>query len=170
MSTLRKIGQWLWLNKERILLFAMVMILVVRVYMVVYHTNTGSNLLITPPSSDPARLSQAKRPGVPPSMPAVPPPVDWSSLWVRNPFTTLSANVESSGGTNEGKALNIALLDIQVNNGKPIAKLHYGNATEWHRVGDAFTSFKLTNINPDDRTCEVYSEKEGKYVTLKSKK
>lgn len=150
-------------------LLVMLGILVWRVYVVI-HPEPPKESIVTPPRPEIGEnFPQDKKPGEPVAEPELPPPSDWSSLWTRNPFTYFSELSQQSAKDAEGKAVSIELLDIQNPKGAPRVLLGYGSTKKWHKEGDSFVSYKLQSINVEEKTCEVYSEKEGRDVVLRLK-
>jgi hypothetical protein len=168
VTQLRKIGTWIWLNKERMFLAALVVVLCYRVYLVVYPPAPEADVRITMPRNPqnvaPEELSEIT-PGTPP---AAPPPFireTWRSLYVRNPFTYYAA--EGGGETAGAEELNISLLDIQIlPNGKERARIRTSSTVKWYTEGEKFEQFELLEIDPDAQTAVVYSEQLAKRLDL----
>jgi len=150
-------------------LLVMLVILVWRVYKVMNPEKVEDPPVAAPSTSVGAAFPATAKPGVPPEPGELPPPWDFSSLWTRNPFTVYS-DTNKTSGTNNDKADDIELLDIQKKGGAaPTVKLRYGNTQKWHKEGDSFVSYKLLSINVEEKTCEVYSERRGRSIILKKK-
>ncbi|MCC6142987.1 MAG: hypothetical protein IT368_04170 [Candidatus Hydrogenedentes bacterium] len=169
VTQLRKIGTWIWLNKERMFLAALVAVLCYRVYLVVYPPAPEAEVFASVPKDpedlDPQTLEEIT-PGNPP---VAPPPLireTWRTLQVRNPFTYYSA--EGGSGTGQEQEVEMALLDIQVlPNGKERAKIRTASTTKWYTEGEKFEQFELLEIDPDAQTAVVYSEQLAKRLDLK---
>lgn len=171
LSKLRAIGQWIWVNKERMFLLVMLVILVWRVYKVMNPEKAEEPTIPAPASSVGPSFPTDHKPGEPKGAPDLPPPADLSSLWIRNPFTVYSDTAQQGGRGSDAKQDDIELLDIQKSGtAAPSVKLRYGNTQKWHKEGDSFVSYKLLSIDVENKSCEVYSENKGRSITLKVKK
>lgn len=164
MEKLNKIGAILMANKERAVLAVMVVIFGWRVYAVL---NPEQSL---PPAT--YRLPKADDGQIPPSaVPAPPPPRQATSLeaiYTPNPFWSLSSQKEVRGNDKEAiEDAQISLVRIQKGRGGRVrAQIKTAGSTQWFDEGASFESFQLLQINPDEGTCLVRSERLGKNITL----
>ena len=164
MEKVRKILEWVWYNKERMVLAVMVAILCWHVYKVVY-----------PPKEEPQVEHRLPSGAVPdrPLSDVLPPPArqstSWDLVYTPNPFWYLSAQKET-GKTSEGPTdAGISLLRIRkVGGDKYKAQLRTANTTRWYEQGEAFESFELLRIDPEAGTCEVRSERLGRVIKLEA--
>lgn len=163
---------WVWLNKERMVLFIMLVFLAYRVYEVVYPP--------PPPEEDALQLPQSKLPedqavrkdlGLPATPPVKPPldlPGDYTALYRRNPFWYFSG--KGGGGSGSGSVtaedLNIQLLNIQEVDGRYRAQLRTTSTTKWYYEGEPFEEYTLERVNPQERTVVIFAERYGRRITL----
>ncbi len=163
MEKLKKIGMALLANKERAVLAVMVLIFGWRVYAVL---NPEQSL---PPSS--YRLPKPDDGQIPKAaVPPAPAPRQSSSLeavYTPNPFWFLSSQKEVRGSNEGPEDAGISLLRIQKGRGGRVrAQIKTAGSTQWFDEGASFESFQLVQINPDQETCLVRSERLGKNITL----
>jgi hypothetical protein len=162
MDKLRKAWQWVWRNKERMVLAVLLIILAYQVYQVA--KNPDELFDTTPP---PPVASAEEEVPEPPRPPVMSPPGDYSALYVRNPFWVYSNLGESQDSQQASRDLGIALLNIQKSPGGGNSALIRTLGTKWYKEGEKFESYQLRRIDPEKREAVVYSEKLGKEITLK---
>ena len=162
VDKLRKFGEMLWLNKERLILVAMVAILCFQVYKVVYPVEKLQGETPRPPKQAPG---DAKQPPPPADSPTITFAGDYLGLTRRNPFWYFSGRNQRSGSQNTGD-VEIKLLDIQNSAAGPRAQLQTGTTTKWYNVGDSFEQFKLQSVDGSSNTAVVYVESLGREQTL----
>lgn len=166
MNRIRKIGNWIWLNKERMVLAVMVGFLIFRVYQVVYpDTPVEGNDLVPYPSKELG--DDVDRPGVPPSLPPAPRMDDWSRLWRLNPMNYRQPRLRGGGGPEQSADLEISLLRIaEQSPGRYRAQIRTPSRDGWYEVGRAFESYELLDIDADAGTVTVFSEELQRPVVL----
>jgi len=164
VDKLRKFGELLWLNKERLILVAMVVILCYQVYTVVYPNEKPHTKPPLPPKAGPG---DAPQPPSPDSAPTLTFSGDYKSVYQRNPFWYYSGRGRTTGSGGPGEVY-IKLLDLQdAAGGKPAqAKIQTSTTTQWYPVGDAFEQFRLDSVDLAAGTASVYIESLGQQRTL----
>lgn len=162
MDKLRKIGLWLWQNKERLVLGLLVVVLSYRVYKVVSE------------QPEPPKLPEPPMGGTfkAPDLPGPPPPPateNYSSLHSRNPFWYYSNPPTGSDSQAESaEEEEIYLLGIQaLPRGRGYTAQIRTKAAKWYREGEEFESYKVLKIDPKSQEVEVYSGKSGNTITLR---
>lgn len=160
MNFLRKIGAWLWLNKERMVLAVMVCILIFRVYTVLNPKIENDKPLPTPPEKEPIV-----------DVPVPPGPVrdyetrDWSKIWRRPFFRYEEARTgsRSVGQDAAESAIEIELEQIKAApDGSFRARLRTPSRTGWYTEGQQFEQFTLISIDNDKGCVVIFSEQETK--------
>ena len=169
MDKLQKAGVWLWYNKERMVLIAMLVTLGYRGYQVFSPPPPPNWERLQMPKDifpeDPAELEglNIELPGSPPVRPPMDIPGTYVSLYNKNPFWYYSGQQKNeSEQTVTAEQLNITLLDIQDAGGNLRARLRTTSATKWYSENEQFEEFELLRINPDDNTVEISSERSGR--------
>lgn len=162
MEKMRKFGERLWYNKERIVLVIMISILCWHVYSVVNApVEAGSATNFQYPSSNLEDIERAQIP--PPPAPAI--PTSWKGVYTPNPFWFYSGASTQTGISRDSQDPGIKLLRIQeMPDGKLRAQLQT-TATNWYSEGAQFETFQLLKIDPGG-SCQVYSEGLGKVIVL----
>lgn len=163
MDKLRKLWQWVWRNKERMVLGILVIVLGYQVYQVV---SFSADVQGPPPKSltnEPPKNPDwyAKAFVEPPSR------NDYSSLYVRNPFWVYSSTGESKEDAKQGGGNALKLLDIQPAPGGKNSALIKTQDAKWYAEGEEFESYKLLKVDPARKTAVVWSSKLNRNVTLK---
>ena len=163
MDRARKIGKWLWNNKERLILVIMLVYLGMRVYKVFEPVHEEDFLVSRPSPSAPDDVLPASPPeGRPPRRP----PGQYSSLINRNPFFFHATKAEGDTGTEE--VWNIALVQLQEPApGKLRARIRTESTTKWYNLGESFEEYEIQDINMAEQTCTVYSSRYQKSKVLK---
>ena len=166
VDKLRKFGEFLWLNKERIILVVMVAILCFQVYKVLYPDEKPRGVIPNPPRSLDENSEGFTAPPQPPDKPGITISGDYVSLFRRNPFWYFSGR--NQRGTQDGEeGTEIALVDIQVTAaGVTRAQLRTATTTQWYTVGDSFEQFRLQSVDVDGQTAVVYVERLSREITL----
>ncbi len=161
MNRVRKIGQWLWFNKERMVLVIMVGVLCYQVWEVVsppegpevpnYSPPTGGNVQTPIPPPPPAGL------GVPPAT---------AELERRNMFTWFPPQ-EAGGEEEQEIELNIRLVGIRPNpvGDGCIAEIRTGR-TNYVEEGDTFEQFQVISIDCEEEIVVVFAEALGREISL----
>jgi len=167
VNRVRKIGEWIWRNKERMVLAIMVCFLGFRVYQVVSPVDEESGRMPQPPSSTPT--DDVELPGVPGPPPPPPPAEDYSLLWRINPFGGWRASGRGGTETQASEDLEISLLRIrEVAPGQIRAQIQTPGRRGWYEEGDAFEAYELLSIDPDADTVVVFSERLERQVELRA--
>ena len=148
MNILRKIAQWIWLNKERMVLAVMVIFLIYRVYEVVNPEVEQVAENYRPP--EPRGNIGVTVP--PPLKPLPTPPPDMTR---RHPFVWIGVN-QGPGGNDEGPDVDLRLLQIMENRGEWRARIRSQVKTYWVSEGEKLESWEVIEINPDEETVVVY--------------
>jgi hypothetical protein len=166
VNRIRKIGNWLWLNKERLVLAVMVCFLVLRVYQVVSPQEAGPTARPyplpgkeLPPDSPP--------PGLPPAPPPAPRTADWSQLWRYSIFNYRQPRV-GTGPADRGdrQTVKLDVLRIrQMADGNYMAQIRTLR-DKWYREGEAFETYEVLDIDPEAQTVTIFVEQEQKAMTF----
>jgi len=166
VDKLRKAGLWIWLNKERMILLVMVGLLCRQVYAVVYPPapEVADNLPL-PRNPDPEDLPPEIDPPAAQPIAGLRSPGEYANLDRSNPFWYYSTQAEGGAAT-DSDAIDIQLLDIRVAGTKVRAQLQTKATKKWYDEGDKFEEFQLLDIDPDAGTVEIFSEGQGRQVTL----
>ena len=161
MDKLRKIGQWIWRNKERMVLVIMVGVLIYQVTAVVFPDEIPTPKMHTPPT---AGSIVAPTPPVQPAPPPLPPSM--SALVSKNPFWVYGSTSTTNATGEEDAGIQLVSL-TKTPDGKWMARLRTKSTNNrWYREGDSFETFVLRSIDGEGQAVVVYSEKLGKDVTL----
>jgi len=169
VDRLRKIGFWLWFQKERIILAVIVGILVYRVYMVANPPAPPEEAPLVPPKT---KIDESVPPEVRPPVPQPKPPGsvpgNYAMLFRKNPFWYYGGT-QQAGGSSEvtPESLGIALLDLKQVNGRWRAQLRTRSTTKWYDEGEQFEEFELQSISPEERSVTVYAVRHAKRFVLK---
>ncbi len=166
MNKLRKLGEALWYNKERIVLGVMVCILLWHVYGIFNPKEEAEPQQFRSPSGENIQGAVAKL------VAATDPPEErpvgqWEGIYTPNPFWALSAQASTASRTSSSSSDNISLINIQRGpGGKWRAQLKTPSVTKWYDEGESFESFRLMKIDPQSNSVEVHSERSGKTLKL----
>lgn len=160
MEQLYKIGEWLWRNKERMVLGAMVLVLSFRVYKVV-RPNPVPNPVVHPPVRDDVPPNWPAGPPRPSAPPAPPSRVDYQSLVRANPFTMRGGAATPTGPSQPSEEdLGIRLKAIRPWKGGAFAaqiEVVRSRKTDYFQVNEEVEGFRILEINKDQNYVEVYS-------------
>jgi hypothetical protein len=164
VEKIRKIGQWVWLNKERMVFLVMVIILCWRVYIVVKPPVPVDD--VNPPQ--PSAQRQMDVPPLPPTPdPRVTPPPT-APLKRVDPFWYWSSQVGEDTG--EEGDLGIELESILPTPTGPMARLKTkGGRARAYREGEQFENYIVRRIDADAGEVEVYDESTGNDVILRTR-
>lgn len=162
LDKVRKIGQWLWLNKERIVLGVMIAVFAYRVYVVAYPQDTIEQL---PPF---ARPSSAVEPfvGDPAAEPMPPPPPPPIGDLVRGNMFWVYARDIGGEGQEARQEINLQLLNIIRNPDGSVRANLRTNRNYWVEEGARFETFTLREVNIDEGFVVVFSEQLGDEIRL----
>lgn len=171
MDKIKKFGRWFAGNIARVIFGVMVVFLCWRVYKVIQppaERNTPNHLLPkTTLPEDPEELKTLGFPGAPPEIPPAFRSENWNALANRNPFWYYGTkSAEDAAGA---KAEDVQIFLTRISRGKGgvlQAQLRTQGSTKWYSEGESFEKFQLLRINPEQKTCEVYSESLRKTITL----
>jgi len=163
VEKLKNIGVVLWANKERMVLAVMVLVFGWRVYVVLTPEQSLPSTNYRLPKADDGEIPKAAVPPPPPLRQSVP----LEASYTPNPFWALSSQQEIR--EREGAAdADIALLRIQKGRGGRVrAQIRTAGSTQWFDEGASFESFQLLQINAEEGTCLVRSERLGRNITLR---
>lgn len=174
VDKLRKIGAWIWRNKERAVLLVVLVVLGYRGWALMSPRLPPNWSRLQPPKPQlPDDLSELAEQNIelPPS-PSLRPPADvpepFASLYQKNPFWYYAGSGASRSEQEiTVEQLNIQLLNLQQVRGKWRARLRTTSTTKWYDEGEQFEEFEVLRINPDEKTVEIRSERYGRNFTLK---
>ena len=163
MDKLRKIGEWLWKIKEKIVLCALVIVLCVRVYGVAVKS---------PPVMPDYRMPKARweppEGAMPPSWPDPPDRPDTTKLQENNPFTTRSLRRDSDDMNVQDTRPNLTVLKIQQTPKGPRVEIRTQTVRpKWYEEGEPFESFEIIRIDVENLTVDIYSEEHRNTFTVK---
>ena len=165
MEQLRKVGDWLWRNKEKMVLAGLVLVLIYQVYKVKFappEAEEDGPRFVLPSGS--VRDTITELPPPPPSDPDRP---DTKRLVRSNPFSAIGL-----GGDNldeDGQAQpELELLKIMPwTGGTFVAEIRTQTARpKRYGVGDQFESYRIISIDPSAKEVVVYSEEHRKNFTF----
>jgi len=165
VDKVRKAGQWLWDNKERMVLAIMVAFLGYRVYIVL---NPAEIQVSAPPRPPSATVPEAEQPPLPDTTVSRDRPEEVAALVRGNPFTLASGVVES-GATKRQEDPGIRLLKIVPwrDGGYRAQVITKGNKLQYVGEGEQFENFQVMRIDPEDKLIEVFSNALDRTVTLR---
>ena len=163
VDKLRKIGELLWLNKERLILVAMVAVLCFQVYKVLNPEVKVVGEQAMAPTDDPSGLDP--QPSLPPDKPRLTISGDYVSLFRRNPFWYFSGKKQSTTTTSTEEVV-ISLVDIQDTGARQRAKMKTATTTQWYDIDESFEQFKLISVDVSGQSAVVYVESLGRELTL----
>lgn len=156
MNRLRKIASWLWLNKERMVLAVMVIILMFRVRAVV---QPEIGVEKTPPALARRQLPEGVRPPAPPGpAPTVRDLPDYGGLSKRNMFVWVKPGDRGPGDGPEGPQPPRDLKVLSINPGRNEtyrAWIQTASSKKWIAEGKSFEKYVLLSIDPDEGCCEI---------------
>ncbi|MCC6796464.1 MAG: hypothetical protein IT366_15195 [Candidatus Hydrogenedentes bacterium] len=172
-SQLRKAGVWLWNQKEKMFLAALLIVLCFRVYLVLSPAQASTKTPEPPKKGAPAATNKMSAENVPDPGPR---PVseraeDFRPLVRQNPFTiwSIAATGKSASGSDE------ETIDVTLNN---IVKWSDGGyraelttkvtgKSKRYKEGEVFENYKLMTIDPTNKTVQIYSSAHDKTFELK---
>ncbi len=163
---IRKIGKWFWLNKERMVLICMVAFLCYQVYQVVYPPPREESVSHPRPDKE---IPKDARPPEPSRRPPIDLPGSYASLSNQNPFWWYSGSSSASKDDGEITAedLGLELLAIREVGDSWRAQLNTRTVRRrWYNEGEQFEEYILEEINPEEGTAVVYSERYARKYDL----
>ena len=162
MDQLIKLRAWLWLNKEKILLGALVLVLCFQVYKVVYPPEVE---LPDPPKPPKNTMPEDSRilPGMPPIIPPLPDRVPATGLIENNPFTVYGID----RGTERDRKPQLWFVGLRPwGDGWRAEITTNPNARpKRYQEGEEFESFRLEKIDVENKEIVVYSQADGRSFT-----
>lgn len=163
VDKLRKFGEILWLNKERLILVAMVIVLCFQVYKVLNPEVKELGEQALPPTDDISSLDP--QPTLPPDKPR--PSIEGDDVWLyrRNPFWYFSGKKQGQTNAN-AEEVNIQLVDIQDTGTRQRARLRTATTTKWYDINEPFEQYKLISVDVAGQTAVVYVESLSREITL----
>jgi hypothetical protein len=163
MDQLIKLRAWLWLNKEKLLLGVLVLVLCFRVYKVVYPPEVK---LPDPPVPPSPTWSGDVPPGAPPVMPALPERIPSTGLVKNNPFTVYGVDY----GKKEEQRPELYFLGLKEwADGTWRAQITTNPRfrPKLYKEGEEFESFRLERIDVEAEEITVYSQADARSFTYK---
>jgi hypothetical protein len=160
VNNLRKVGAWLWDNKERMVLAVLFVVLCYRVYWVVYPPPVESARQFPAPGTQPPE-------GVP-QPPAIPlPPVEpaTDALVERNPF---SVHDGAPPAAEQEPQIDLELVrTMRTGPNSARAQLIVDRQRTWVTEGEEVGGYRVERIDPDGDEVVVRSQREGRRFTLR---
>jgi hypothetical protein len=158
----RKIGQWLWLSKERIVLGVMILVFAYRVYLVAYPQETIEPLpLFAQPRSAVEPLI-----GDPDPQPMPPPPPPPIGDLVRSNMFWVYARDVTDDNQVARQEINLRLINIIRNPDGSVRANLRTNRSYWVEEGAQFETFIVREVSIDDGYVVVFSEQLGDEIRL----
>jgi hypothetical protein len=170
VEKLRKIGQWLWRNKERIILAAVILLGVYRVYVIL--VSPGAEEIEPPPPAPRSVPSDwGEVPNPPETAPALPPVVDFDDVVRRNPFTYSSAQGETAPQEEQAAEADwnrLSLVRVQeLPDGEARARMRYaGEGASYVSEGDSIGPFEVVDVDAEDGAVRVRHTERNQSRTL----
>ena len=182
-SKLRKGGIWVWNQKEKMVLFALLIFLCYRVYVVLISPpdllaqgsdgvpGSGKSTGTTP-TKPPATATPAKLPAAPPQLPVLERADDWKPLVRQNPFTIygMMQGTAKTGGTTE-ETIDVVLNRIlKWRDGTYRAEMttKVSGRPKYYKEGEPFESYKLMSIDAANGTVTIFSTGHDRTFVLKA--
>lgn len=160
---LRKIGRFIWYNKERLILAALLVYLAYQVYLVLQATPEEQVTVYPVRSTIPPNvLQELEQSGDLPTFPPPPAPApypygQYASLVRTNPFY-MHATAAATGSGAQTEQWDVAVLDVQEPiPGKRRARIRHGTSVAWYDEGDSFVAYELTAVDVAARTATIFS-------------
>lgn len=166
MEKIRYFGNWVWLNKERMVLVVMIVVLCYQVWKVASPSKDNNLIGARHPNPSSNAVDMVEQIPEPPKMPPIERPV---SLYRKNPFWYYGSQRSSGQGTTETE-IRLRLVNIQGSGDSARVKLDDGSAEHWYSIGEPFQSYEVISVDAAEGTCVVYSEEYSKQLTLKLEK
>ena len=177
-SQLRKVGIWVWNQKEKMFLAALLIVLCFRVYVVLAGVNAGDQG--TPLKDDiktntpPAPVTNNMDPGSvsdPPPRPIPQRAEDYRPLVRQNPFTIWAIGATGQSSQNaEDDTIDVTLNNIvKWSDGAYRAELttKVTGKSKRYKEGEVFENYKLMSIDVANRSVTIYSSAQEKTFVLK---
>jgi len=165
ISILRKAGIWLWNQKEKTVLIALLFVLCYRVWVVVNPPEQGS-VTTGGPEPPPRALPAAQ----PPERPLAERAEDYRPLVRANPFTIYGV-VQDTKGTGDGTpSIDARLIQILKWHDGWRAEIVTQGRPKRYQVGEKFQTYQLLSIDPDNNSVVIDAEQLGRQIELKAEK
>jgi len=161
-----KAFRWIWDNKERMVLVVMVGVLCYRIYVVLNPEVMVETVNARPPDRSVEGHSPEIIPPEVPAPPALDLPGNYTGLYRNNPYWYYAGDRGVGEEEVTAATLGINLLDIKEAAGTWRAQLQTETTRKWYEEGEQFEEFELIEINAEEGTAVVYSERYGERVTL----
>jgi len=173
VDKIRKFGRWVWYNKERMVLVTVFVILLYRVYVVMYPPPPPVDKVLRPPDAniDLASLPPEAVPPQPGPKPPGPPPGNYTDLYKRNPFKYDTSGTDYGDERDRKDVtpadLGLELLAIREVNGRWRVQLNTRSVKRrWYDDGEQFEEYEVVQISPEDKSAVIYATKYNKRFTL----
>jgi hypothetical protein len=145
----------------------MVIVLCQRVYEVMNPQGEDDALpMPRPPSINPDNVDP---PDNPPAVPQDLTSENWSLLHIRPVTLFVRPRTGPTDKDDPSATTNLVLLDMRKSGNDFRVQISTGQGrARWYKEGDRFESYEIDVIDPDNRTCTVYSEEDNEKITLTS--
>ncbi|MBN2311746.1 MAG: hypothetical protein JXR94_22395 [Candidatus Hydrogenedentes bacterium] len=169
MEKLHKIGTWVWLNKEKVVLVVLILVFCYRVYKVVDPEEAAPlDIPKAPkalPSGPEAPPPGADFPGDPPLPPAPPIAVPASRFAESNPFTIYGTTEhDEDQGPRRPEMRLVGIRPFP--DGKPRAEIiTRGTKPKRYKEGEAFETYRLESIDEASGSIVIYSQEHNRTFT-----
>ncbi|MCC6487285.1 MAG: hypothetical protein IT364_07275 [Candidatus Hydrogenedentes bacterium] len=163
LTILQKTGVWIWNQKEKMVLFALMLVLLFRAVLVV----KGTTLEL----EDKVKANPPKPPEevvMPPDKPAPPRQADFQGLVQRNPFsiTGISSETQTDDSAPERLPLELERI-VPWSDGTVRAVIRSKDARgRRYAEGEAFEDYRIVSIDDATKTVVVYSSTYDRNFTL----
>lgn len=167
MNLLRKIGQWCWDKKERMILVIMLVVLGYRIYTVINVAETD----IAEVFVDPKAIAPVEPYPPAPRATIVTENVVLSPLVGRSIFKIDNPGRRDDGGdmvNAEDQKLEVLRI-IEKADGKHKAMITTGGKNTLVDIGESFESYQLVSVDIENQSCEIYSENSNSYIQVSVK-
>jgi hypothetical protein len=183
-SKIRKVGVWVWNQKEKMFLAALLLVLCFRAWVVLFNPPDVSAIGASPTPAPPAAAKPpAGKPGAvpakltadnvpdPPARPVQERPEDFRPLVRQNPFTiygVMMGGTKSQGSDEE--TIDVTLNSIvKWGDGTYRAELttKVSGKSKRYKEGEVFENYKLMTIDPKNKSVTIYSSAHDKTFELK---
>ncbi len=166
MEKLRKLGNRLWRNKERIVLAVMVCVWGFRMYRVLQPDESTVETHVQMPKTE---IPEGMIPSAPPLMLERDRPVDAVTLVRMNPFSVVGGGTTTSSTTkNEDPGITLQRI-VKWRDGTYRAEVVTKTSKTWRvSEGEQFENFTVMRIDPEGGIVEVFSNELDRAVTLRT--
>ena len=154
------------LNKEKILLGVLVLVLCFRVYKVVYPPEVEPYEIPAPPAGEIRDLTKIGL-GEPPPMPALMERIPPTALVKSNPFTVYGSTVGSADPDRRPQLWFVGLRPWGEGEWRAEITTNPNARPKRYREGEEFESYRLERIDVENEEITVYSQEYGRSFTYK---